>query len=290
MKPLCKMSHLVLFADAPWQELPLLLHCLFAFFAKRKMWGNNNHISCRGRFFGGILSFACQQTIPSLSLHACQCLQVTVTASSWNLDLPKTFEKSVELLLLGTTILILQSSSMATQLGKKAYENIYITYKYMYITFFPSSFCCNFCCAYSQNFEFIISPPTSGPTTGARSFSSGWSVYRCWSVSRFSVFCIGSSSILTCCSSLPQTKVRDLTETKKSYPALFLRDRACWSLQVTFWNWNQWTAVSKKWGAGWHYPTSESGLGSLMFPEHFENESLTGKSVNKGQWQRFRAN
>ena len=28
MKPLCKMSHLVLFVDAPWQELPLLLHCL----------------------------------------------------------------------------------------------------------------------------------------------------------------------------------------------------------------------------------------------------------------------
>lgn len=60
------------------------------------------------------------------------CLQVSVTASSWNLDLPKTFEKSVELLLLGTTILILQSSSMATQLGKKAYENIYYVQVYVY--------------------------------------------------------------------------------------------------------------------------------------------------------------
>ena len=57
----------------------------------------------------------------------------------------------------------------------------------IYKIFFPSSFCCNFCCACSQK-SFIISPPTSGPTTGARSFSSGWSVYRCWSVSRFSVF------------------------------------------------------------------------------------------------------
>ena len=72
MKPLCKMSHLVLFLDAPWQELPLLLHCLFAFFCQRKIWGNNSHISCRGRVFGGILNFSCQQTIPALSLHACK--------------------------------------------------------------------------------------------------------------------------------------------------------------------------------------------------------------------------
>ena len=101
----------------------------------------------------------------------------------------------------------------------------------------------------------------------------------------FPFFCIGSSSILTRCSSLPQTKVRDLTEIKKSYPALFLRDRACWSLQVTFWNWNQWTAVSKKSGAGWHYPTSESGLGSLMFPEH-----LKMKVWQENQWTKGNGN
>ena len=99
MKPLWNMSHLVLLLDAPWQELLLLLHGL-SFFREK------TNVRKKQSFLRSLLILwmysvvSCISANNSLAFPSC----LHATASSRNLDLPKTSEQNVELLLLGAKI------------------------------------------------------------------------------------------------------------------------------------------------------------------------------------------